>query len=245
VRANVSSCSVRFSRLAAFTLMELLLAVAVFAIVLAALNTVYFAALRLRNRTQASFDAALPVEQAVAIMKRDLAGLRPPGSGPLAGQFQTTSTTNDNTSMDSIGTRLCPDLHTGSGFIDEWTPFSEVQRVAYFLAMPTNQSAGRDLIRAVSRNLLPVTTDEVDRQFLLEGVQSALFQYYDGSVWQDVWDSTTSSNLPFAVRVQITMVPPDDVPNAQALNRAPIEIVVPIKTDVLTNQVAATGGTAP
>jgi hypothetical protein len=64
-------------------------------------------------------------------------------------------------------------------------------------------------------------------------------------VWQDVWDSTTSSNLPFAVRVQITMVPPDDVPNAQALNRAPIEIVVPIKTDVLTNQVAATGGTAP
>lgn len=224
--------------------MELLLAVAVFAIVLAALNTVYFAALRLRNRTQDGFDAALPVEQAVMTIKRDLAALRPPGSGRLAGQFQTTTTTNNNNALESVGVRLCPDLYTSSGLIDEWTPFSEVQRVAYFLAMPTNQSAGRDLIRAVSRNLLPVTTDEVERQFVLEGVQNALFQYYDGSVWQDVWDSTTSSNLPFAVRVQITMVPPDDTTDAQALSRAPIEIVVPIKTDVLTNQIATAGGTA-
>jgi len=245
VTANATYRSRRFTP-RGFTLMELLLAVAVFAIVLAALNTVYFAALRLRNRTQDGFDAALPVEQAVMTIKRDLAALRPPGSGPLAGQFQTTTTTNNNTAMESVGVRLCPDLYTGSGFIDEWTPFSEVQRVAYFLAMPTNQSVGRDLIRAVSRNLLPVNTDEVDRQFLLEGVQNAIFQYYDGSVWQDVWDSTTSSNLPFAVRVQITMIPPDDTTGATALNRAPIEFVVPIKTDVLTNQLsAATGGTAP
>jgi type II secretion system protein J len=249
VTIKATSCSRRHG----FTLMELLLAVAVFAIVLAALNTVYFAALRLRNQTMAGFDAALPIEQAIAIMKRDLAAVRPPGGGAFSGQFQSTSTTNTDTSLETTGVRVSPDLYTGSGFIDEWTPFSEVQKVAYFLAMPTNQSAGRDLVRAVSRNLKPASGtssagSDMDRQFMLEGVENVFFQYYDGAVWQETWDSTTSSNLPFAVRVQIAMLQTNLGSGLAAARRAPIEFVVPIKCDVLTNQVAtatATGGGQP
>jgi type II secretory pathway component PulJ len=220
--------------------MELLLAVAVFAIVLAAMNTVYFSALRLRNQTAAGFDAALPVEQAVARIKRDLAALRPPG-GTLAGAFQTTALSSASV-MESIGVRVSPDLYTSSALVDEWTPFPEVQKVAYFLANPTNQTVGRDLVRAVSRNLLPVTQEEIETQFVLEGVENVVFQYFDGSVWQDFWDSTTTSNLPFAIRVQIVLAHDPNAAGGQPATRAPVELVVPIKSEARTNQVATAGG---
>ena len=65
---------------AALTILSVLIAVAIFAIVLAAINTVFYSALRLRNRSAAAFDEALPVQQAVAIIKRDLAAkIRPLG----------------------------------------------------------------------------------------------------------------------------------------------------------------------
>src|SRR5947207_14101285 len=50
-----------------FTLLELLIAVAVFAIVLAAINAVFYGALRLRNKTTEAIKEALPMQQALAI----------------------------------------------------------------------------------------------------------------------------------------------------------------------------------
>ena len=47
-----------------FTLLELLLAVAAFALVLAAINGVFYGALRLRNKTVAGFDDSLPLQPA-------------------------------------------------------------------------------------------------------------------------------------------------------------------------------------
>src|SRR5436309_5204412 len=63
----------------AFTLIEVLIAAAAFAIVLAAINAVFYSALRLRNKTAAALDEALPLQQAVAIIKRDLANIVVPG----------------------------------------------------------------------------------------------------------------------------------------------------------------------
>src|SRR5947208_8795431 len=76
----------------AFTLLELLLAVLVFSIVLAAIHTVFFSALRLRNKTSDAIERSLPLQQTIAIIKRDLANLVPPG-GTLSGQLQSTPTT--------------------------------------------------------------------------------------------------------------------------------------------------------
>ena len=61
--------------LGAFTLLEILIAVAAFAIVLAAINTVFYSALRLRNSTTAAIERALPMEHALGIIKRDLANI--------------------------------------------------------------------------------------------------------------------------------------------------------------------------
>jgi general secretion pathway protein J len=216
-----------------FTLLEVLLALAVVAVVLSAISAVFFGALRLHNRTVERFARAVPIEQAITIIRRDLQGIVPPG-GQLAGEFQTNPTTN--TMLATSGTRVSPDFYTASAQIDEQTPYSELQRVAFFLQPPTNQSPGFDLVRNVARDLLPVNEAQFDHQLVLSGVQNVLLQYFDGSAWQDQWDSTVTSNLPVAIRMQIQMQPEE----IQQLNQAPvIEILARVMTDVLTNRIAS------
>src|SRR4051812_26961616 len=70
----------------AFTLIEIMLAVAIFAIVLVAINSVFYSALRLRRKASEAIEQSLPIQQTIAIMKRDLQGLVAPGgtlTGPL------------------------------------------------------------------------------------------------------------------------------------------------------------------
>ena len=71
----------------AFTLIELLLALSIFAMVLVAVNSVFYGALRLRNASSRAVDAALPVQQTVSIIRHDLLSAIPP-SGGLAGDFK-------------------------------------------------------------------------------------------------------------------------------------------------------------
>src|SRR5438093_39015 len=146
------------------TLLELLIAVVAFAIVLAAINAVFYGALRLRNKSVESLERSLPLEQATAIIKRDLANLVLPG-GPLSGSLQTTSVTN------SVAGQSSPDFYTASGFIDETSPWAQVQKVSYALVPSSGRGGGNDLIRAITRNLLPVTVmDQPIQQWLMSGV---------------------------------------------------------------------------
>lgn len=220
-----------------FTLLEVLLAVAVFAIVLIAINTVYFSALKLRNKMAGTFDIAVPLQHTVKVLKRDLGGIMYP-AGPLSGQFQSSPTTNS--SLDTLGQRVSPDIYTASAVVDETSQFSEVQKVAYFLGTPTNQSNGKDLIRSISRNLLPVTTDQPDSQVLMSGVDSMAFLFFNGTDWVNTWDSLTTSNLPTAIKVQIALAQAD----VSQPPLAPIEIVVPVLVQSRTNQTdqTTTGG---
>ena len=222
---------------AGFTLLEMMLALAVFAIVLAAINGVYFGALRLRNKTSASIEAALPVQQTVATIKRDLTGIMLPG-GTFGGPFQTAPTNAVSSQTGSTGVRTCPDIFSSTGAIDENSPFSEVQKVAYFLVAPTNNAAGRDLIRSVTRNLLPASNDQPDTRLLMAGVDQLSMQFYNGTSWIETWDSTTSTNLPLAIKVQIVLT-------TEANDRtriAPVEFIVPVMVQPRTNTTAAAAG---
>jgi len=221
-----------------FTLIEVLLAVAVFAIVLAAINTVFFGALRLRNKTHDAFEIALPLQQAVGIIKRDLGGIMLPG-GTMTGQFQTTPTNNGGASIDFIGLRVSPDIFTCTGLIDDTSPWAEVQKVTYFLADPTNNATGRDLIRSISRNPLPLnTTEEPEQQWLLGGIERMALQFYDGRAWTETWDSTLTTNLPMAIKVQIALAGQ----NSQRSLLAPIEFIVPVMVQPRTNTAATASG---
>lgn len=228
------------SCLAGFTLLEVMLALIVCGIVLAAVNGVYFGALKLRNRTSANIEAALPIQHAVAVIKRDLTGIMLPG-GSFGGPFQSTPTNTMNVVSAVLGVRTSPDIYTNTGIIDENTEFAAVQRVAYYLAVPTNNAAGSDLMRGVTRDLLPITVAMPDPQFLMSGVAQLTMQFYDGSSWAETWDSTTATNLPLAVKVQITLTPED----RSRQDAAPIEFIVPVMVQARTNvTTTATGGGA-
>jgi type II secretion system protein J len=212
----------------AFTLIEVLLAVGVFAIVLASINTVYFSALRLRNKTTAMIEDALPMQQAVAIIKRDLAGLQPAIGGKLNGNFQNTE--EDAEDLESGGRKVSPALFTNSGLPEQDMPWSEVQKVAYFLLPPTNDISGFNFVRKVTRNLITDLTQTPVQQVLLSGVDNVQFLYYDGSDWAEIWDSTAQTNylnngnMPLGIKVLINMYQE----KADSTKPPAVEFVVPV-----------------
>lgn len=210
----------------AFTLIEVLLAVAIFAIVLGAINTVFYSALKLRNKTSELLDKSVPTEQAIKIIKRDLANLVPP-SGPLTGQLQSTPTTNAIAGVNG------PIFYCASGSIDEINPWPDIQKVAFTLVQSTNRFEGYDLVRVVDRNVLAPTPSQPVSQKLMGGVDQIAFQFFDGSQWQSTWDSTLQTPaLPKAIKMQIQLLQDRSV---RASAQTPIEIVVPVMVEARTN----------
>jgi type II secretion system protein J len=223
----------------AFTLIEMILAIGVAAIVLIAINTVLFAALRLRDATSEAVDAATPLDQAATFLRRDLQCAMTPTNGTtkvLSGDFRV----GDVTSV-GVAEPVAIEMFTATGGLGANAPWADIQRVTYELKPPADRNAtGQDLVRSVARNLLSATTPEVNDQLLLSGVTSIKFSCFDGAQWQDTWDTTgltsVNTNLPLAVRVDIQM--------AGNNNTQPVEILVPIDSVSRTNMVltSSTGG---
>ncbi len=214
-----------------FTLMELLLGIAVGAVILIVIQTTFFGALRLHNTTHRRIDADLVVQRALGIIRRDLAGLMLPG-GTMVGQLQTSSFTSSMTQ--TAGERVSPDFFTNSGRIDGWTPFSELQQVAYYLAPSPEANDVKDLVRVVTRNLISVQEPAPDEQVVLHGVAAVTVMFYDGIAWTDTWDSETSSTLPRAIKFSLTMASE----NAQ-VSLDPIELDVPVLVTTTTSAAEA------
>jgi type II secretion system protein J len=215
-----------------FTLVELLIASMVGAIVLLAISGTYFDALRLHNTTNDQVDRNITLQRALGLVKADLSGLLLP-KGPLSGQFQSAPT--QSLTQDFTDTRVSPDLYTSSGVVDGWNPFSEAQVVAYFLAPATDGSNTKNLVRAVTRNLLPAQAPTTDEKVLLSGITDAEFDYYDGSEWTNTWDSTATNTLPMATRFSLYMA---DASPGQAAPQ-PIQLVVPVLVTTRTSQALA------
>jgi general secretion pathway protein J len=211
-----------------FTLLEVLIAVLIFSIVLGAINTVFYAALRLRNKTTESIEKSIPLQQAVSIIKRDLANLMVPG-GTLSGELNTAL------SISGMVGQSSPDFHTSSAVIDQTSPWSEVQKVSYYLSDSTNVVGRKDLFRLLNRNLLAPEEEIPVGQWLLSGVRNIYFLYLNGTQWQESWDSTTEDSIiPSAIRVLIEMDPDTDQASLSTLP-ASIEFVVPIVSQPRTN----------
>ncbi len=220
------------NRDAAFTMIELILAIGISAIVLVAVNGVLFSALRLRNTTTAAVDSAAPIDNATAILRRDLQNVvTPKVSGLLSGSFKIGNVISSGLAG-SASIEMC----TATGSLSETQPWGDIQRVSYSLRSGT--SGGQDLYRNVIRNLLTYGTPEVDPQLLLEGVRSIQFSCYDGSQWTERWDtsdiSSLSTNLPVAIRVRIELVGPQSAV-------WPVELFVPIDSRSRSNAVGAIG----
>lgn len=221
----------------AFTLIEVLLAVTIFGIVLVAMNTVFYSALRLRTTTARVLDESQPVQQAVSILRRDLLSTVQPG-GVLAGDFKLGSVVGG---LGMAGNNKI-EFYTASGVITADAPWGDIQMVSYGLRDPADRtSPGKDLVRSVTRNLLTPTTQQPDEQWLMGNVASLEFDCYDGNDWRSSWDTSMGdSGLPNAVRIRIQLATANGASNP---NRQPMEIIVPLESQSITNstQLAAGG----
>jgi type II secretion system protein J len=224
-----------------FTLIELLLAIGIMATILAAMSSVLYIAFRLNNGVSESVEESMPVEQALNFIQRDLAnvvcttnsmlgtnGTAVNTNTMLIGPFQSINQTN--TLPDQIG----PDFYTSGGEPDGMVPWGDIEKIDYLLSLPTNRMmAGKDLVRAVTRNLLPVNPPTVpdQKRTLLSGVQSVIFTYYDGTSWDPQWDSTQQTNLPYAIKMDIQMAA-----QTRGSGLGPkYELVIPLDVQVTTN----------
>jgi type II secretion system protein J len=197
--------------------MEVLIAIAVCAIILAAINTAFYSAVRLRNRTLAALDEATPVELALAKIRHDLANIVAPNptNGAFGGSLSSTVT------QTQFG-QISPDFYTATAQIDGLVPFGDVQKIGYGLMPGAN--GDRELVRLVSRNLLGTTPETPTPEWLLSGVRSISFHYFDGTQWAEAWDTTTQSNLPAAIKVDLE------------LTNTLMHMVVALDTQVRTNR---------
>jgi type II secretion system protein J len=225
----------------AFTLLEVLLAIAIFSIVLVAIHMVFYSAVQLRNKTTAALESSIPLQQALTLMKRDLQNIVMPG-GTFFGELQTSQastlgTTNLLNTMspvnDSLPGQSSPAFFTASGVLDDTLPWGAIERVTYYLAPSTNNTPGKDLIRSVTRNLLPSMPEIPETQPLMSGLEGIFFTYYDGIQWRDYWDSTIESNkLPQGIKVELQLV---NEPGSR-YRPMPIDLVVPVVLQPPTNQ---------
>jgi type II secretion system protein J len=240
VRGSQPSLVIGHSR-RAFTLIEMILAIGIAALVLVTISSVFFTALHLRDDTANMVDAASPVDATVTFLKRDLQCVVTPTNGTskiLSGGFRV----GNNISSVGISDPVAVEMYTASGGLSDSAPWGDVQRVTYELKTPADPAVtGRDLYRSIVRNLLAVSAPEVTDQLMLSGVASVKFSCYDGAQWSDVWDTSEPTaiytNLPLAVRVDIQMAGRSDL--------QPIEIIVPIDSQSRTNAVftsSSTGG---
>jgi type II secretion system protein J len=220
----------------AFTLIEVTLALAVSAIVLAAMGGVFYSAVRLRERTMAMVDEAAPLQQAANFLRQDLKGAVPPG-GAIAGALQSGVVSGNFGQNDGI------EIYTTTGSLNDSAPWADIQKVTYQLQDSTTgpRGGGRELIRSVTRNLLSTAIEEVEDQWLLGNVQDLQFAYFDGAVWQDAWNATMGqTNLPLAVRVRIQPVADQ---GATGVKVEPYEFVFPLVAQSMTNSTSSVGGT--
>ena len=219
----------------AFTLIEVLLAVGIFAIVLFAINTVFFSALKLERATSRAVDARVPLNQAFAILRRDLQGaVQPMTNSTLLPRHFTTGGRSGGLGSSQAGSL---EFYTTTGTISDDVPWSDLQKVRYELVPSADRTTpnGQDLVRVIIRNNLATTTTEEDEQLLMSDVESVEFLCYSGSDWRSIWDTSGGDiGLPQAVRVRVQLA----TENQTTISREPLELLVPITTVLLTNSLA-------
>ena len=221
----------------AFTLIELVLAMAACAALLTAIYSFFSSAVHLRNDLMERTREARVRAHAAGVIRNDLRNAIVSGgtlAATLAGSQQSTG--GSFPGYLKFTTTTAPDA-------DE-VPNPDVQQIEYYIVTDpaaTDQKAGM-LVRAHTRNLLATTTEVATEEPLLAGMESMEVSFYDGSSWQDSWSVTTDSKtLPEAVRVRLhpaRKTAGDFVP-------APIEVLVPWTVEAAVEATTTTTGGTP
>ena len=225
-----ASCRVRAAR--GFTLLELLLALAMAAMLALSLYTAMNVALRARTSAGASLEPTRAAMIAMDLIQQDFQSVPPPGDSaadaiPLRGPFYgehlpAGEGDNDQVEFCSIGADA-----VGTDPVDA-PPLAEgIRRIHLQVQTDGNGSA---LVRRVTRNLRPSSEPQVEEEILCRNVRSFSLRYFDGVAWLEDWDSTTlEDNLPLAVAITLELgEPTPDAPTKRVTRVVPLPCAKPL-----------------
>lgn len=178
-----------------FTLLELLIAIALMAIVAASLYSSLFIGMRTSRSAVAAIQPARMAALTLELMRQDFAAALPP-KGILAGPFQGTSSANSSNFDELV-------YFSGANAPREGEVGCDIRKVD-LLVETLPDDAQPALVRRITSNLLASQEPVVHEQVLCRGIKQLKFRFYDGTVWQESWDSTAVGDvLPAAVEVTI------------------------------------------
>jgi type II secretory pathway pseudopilin PulG len=238
-----------------FTLFEVILALSIVIILTATLAEVLSISFKLKRSAENAIAATRDTQAIGDIFVADIANIVTPDPTFTYDGMNAT----DATATIATGVQTTVPSHLNGPFYgddaevyfytaqnDPKSPLqSGVEYVEYGL---TPQDDGTQaLVRRVNLNLLSDESLQDPRSTLTEEVilpkvQSVVFSYFDGTNWQDTWDSTTMSPaLPFAVKMLVTFDPalPGDEPRTISRS-ATIVVAQPPPLD--TTDTSLTGG---
>jgi prepilin-type N-terminal cleavage/methylation domain-containing protein len=179
----------------AFTLLELLLALAITVILASTLASSLYVGFRGQAATNRAISAGHATGIVADVITRDLACALPP-NGVLAADFQGQPSDI---------------LFYATGTQSDAVVQGDVRQIEYTLNDTGNGT--NELIRRVDTNLLRQVSIDPPQQTVARNVTRFELSYYDGSAWQDAWDATTHSHtLPLAVQVTLEVTSPGSDP---------------------------------
>lgn len=185
-----------------FTLLELLVAMGLMLVMASCLYMALYTGFRAHRSALSAVEPTSLAVNAIELLKEDICGVLPPGSG-LAGAFIGTDSTGIK-GVDADGL----EFYTTHIYADDEQLAGGVGKIELLLEEDSENAYGEYLlIRRVATNLLPPKDAEPEEQVLCRHVASLNLRYFDGESWLDDWDSTTDANsLPLALEIDIEVL---------------------------------------
>jgi len=175
-----------------FTLLEVLIAVAIFSVVSLASFTIFDTVLRGDENSKIRSDRQNELQRAFLLIERDFTqiakrNMRVNGEAPSDSFLQTA---DDSFLADEQAIAFVRNGWTNPGLL---LPRSDIQSVAYRLEEETLQRLHYNFVDAV-------VGQEPKIRPLISQVTSLDFEFYDGKKWQEKWSGTA---LPQAIAIEI------------------------------------------
>jgi len=188
-----------------FTLLELLVATAMTAVLAGSLYATLHVAFKARRSASGAVEQMRRVELAVELIRADVESALVP-RGLLAGVFLG----EDGAGGSASGTDTLAFYCTGDASQQaEGTGDIRLVEIGCELAEDSEQLV---LLRRATTNLLTTSVTESDAEVLCRNVRSFELRYFDGMEWQEGWDSEMwDASLPLAVEVTLELERADGV----------------------------------
>ena len=187
----------------AFTLLEMLVALALVGIIAGSLYTSLHIGFKAHESITTSIEPVRRTELAARLIRRDIESAVSP-SGLLAGEFVGQNAVGESGRDADILV-----LHSSAHVPETDALACDVRRVE-LTCEPVQTDMDEDetyaIVRRVTTRLLAPETPTPEVEILCRGIYSFNIRYFDGSDWVDSWDSNAQDNaLPLAVEINIEL----------------------------------------